>query len=80
MQYYNMDNLNRVKVCAGIFNAEYEWYFGANKDIDVKFQYYNKKKDTTTDILMPYRRALGLAFERARDGRYKNYDFLIDLA
>lgn len=44
----------------------------------VIFQYYNKKRDKEGKaISKTYCKALELARERARDGRYKNYEFLI---
>lgn len=44
----------------------------------VVFQYYHKKRDKEGKaISKTYRKALELARDRASDGRYKNYEFLI---
>lgn len=41
-------------------------------------QYYNNKRDKEGKaISKTYRKALELARDRAGDGRYKNYEFLI---
>ena len=46
--------------------------------VSVVFQYYNKKHDKEGKAIpKTYRKALELARDRARDGRYKNYEFLI---
>lgn len=46
--------------------------------VSVIFQYYNKKRDKEGKAIpKTYRKALELARDRARDGRYKNYEFLI---
>lgn len=46
--------------------------------VSVVFQYYNKKCDKEgKSIPKTYSEALVLARVRARDGRYKNYEFLI---
>lgn len=60
------------------FRNEYELQFGDKRDEIVVFQYYNKKHDKEGKaISKTYRKALELARDRARDGRYKNYEFLI---
>ena len=60
------------------FRNEYELQFGVKRDEIVVFQYYNKKHDKEgKKISKCYLEALELARSRSRDGRYKNYEFLI---
>lgn len=57
---------------------EYELLLGEKKEEIVSFQFYNFKHDKEDKIVQKtYSEALRLARERARDGRYKNYHFLI---
>lgn len=62
-----------------ILKDEYSYLYGANKDVAVYFQYYNIKhdRDGKKFACENYGYALWLARDRARDGRYKNYEFLL---
>lgn len=62
-----------------ILKDEYSYLYGANKGVAVYFQYYHIKhdKDGHKFAMENYGRALQLARGRARDGRYKNYEFLL---
>ena len=69
----------RIYVSEEIFNNEYSYVYGENKDKEVTFSYYQVKKDkeTTTRLKKNYSEALAFARYRANDKRYKNYEFLI---
>lgn len=68
----------RIFVEEELLNNEYFFFYGENKDTEVSFTYYNLHKDKEGSTLKnTYRYCLGLARERANDGRYKNYEFLI---
>lgn len=63
-----------------IIKDEYSYYFGEKKDVKVRFFYYNVKKDSATELIKrTYKDALTLALSRRADGRYKNYEFYIQL-
>ena len=63
-----------------IIKDEYSYYFGDKKDVAVKFFYYNVKKDRVTELhKKSYADALAFALERGGDGRYKNFEFYIQL-
>ena len=69
----------RTFVDREIFKNEYSYIYGDNKDTIVTFQYYNilTGKEGVEKRFWNYGEALTLARTRARDGRYKNYEFLI---
>lgn len=70
----------RIYVSEDLFKNEYSYTYGENKDKLVNFVYYNWRKDRESrPIERTYNDALSLARSRARDGRYKNYEFLITL-
>lgn len=70
----------RIYVSENLFKNEYSYLYGVDKNKLVNFIYYNWKKDKEgTPIQWKYKDALSLARSRARDGRYKNYEFLITL-
>ena len=57
---------------------EYDLCLGNKTKEIVTFQYYNIKSDKEGKAIQrTYTDALNLARERANDGRYKNYHFLI---
>lgn len=70
---------NRIFVNKEIFENEYSYLYGGNKDKIVTFQYYNIKtnKEGEQKRFWNYAEALKLARARRKDGRYKNYEFLI---
>ena len=58
---------------------EYEYTFGDKRNESVVFIYYNLKREREgRHITKTFREALMLAHARARDGRYKNYEFYIE--
>lgn len=69
----------RIYVSEEIFNNEYSYAYGENKDKEVTFAYYHIKKDeeTPTKLKNNYSEALAFARYRANDKRYRNYEFLI---
>lgn len=70
---------NRIYVETEILLNEYAYRYGMLKDRKVKFTYYNVKFDRETDIIsFTYSQALKMARERARDGRYKNFEYYIE--
>ena len=70
----------RIFVEEELLNNEYSFFYGENKDTEVTFTYFNVRKDReSSPIYRNYRECLELARERANDGRYKNYEFLIVL-
>lgn len=63
-----------------IIKDEYSYYFGDKKDVKVSFFYYNVKRDRKNELThMNYKEAIDLALMRSGDGRYKNYEFYIQL-
>lgn len=71
----------RIYVCDEILNHEFDYLNGSLKDVKLVFRYYKPKTDKTTcHILGTYRTLLAFSRIRARDGRYKNYEFLISLS
>ena len=69
----------RIFVNKEIFENEYSYLYGNNKDKIVIFQYYNIKTDKEGEEkrFWNYAEALKLARAKRKDGRYKNYEFLI---
>lgn len=69
---------NRIHVCEEILFNEYDFVYGNRKDEEVVFVYWNIKTDKeSSPIRRTYRYALELARSRRRDGRYKNFEFII---
>lgn len=71
---------HRIFVDDYCLDNEYALTYGDKKDELVYFKYENTKRyapDWYWDRKMPYHEALELARRRARDGRYKNYEFHI---
>lgn len=70
----------RIFVDDTILANEYDYKFGENKHTSVYFTYFNiKTYKYYKHIPMPYKEALTIARSKSRDGRYKNYEFLINL-
>ena len=69
----------RIFVSKEIFDNEYSYIYGENKNKEVTFSYYHviKDKETITKLKYNYADALAFARYRANDKRYKNYEFLI---
>lgn len=60
---------------------EHALEFGDRKDELVSFRYYNVLDDRySRPINLTYHDALELGLQRAKDMRYRNYEFYIDLA
>ena len=71
----------RIYVSEEILNNEYSYAYGENKNKEVTFTFYQvKTKKEATRIWNNYSEALALARYKANDKRYKNYEFLIDVA
>lgn len=64
-----------------ILHYEHEYTYGAKQDEKVDFTFRNTKtgKETTKTKkeLFTYKKALLLARDRRKDGRYKNYEYII---
>lgn len=68
----------RIFVSDYLFEHEIEYTFGDKRNESVVFIYYHLKREREgKHITYPFRKALMLARKRARDGRYKNYEFHI---
>lgn len=68
----------RIFVSDEILEHEYDYTYGDKKNAIVEFHYYKPKTDKEYHAVESnYAAALSLARYRARDGRYKNYEFLI---
>lgn len=68
---------NRISISKKLFSNEYEYMFGKKKFEFVSFYYDHKVRGLGRSIKMTYSKAYKLATERARDRRYKNYNFFI---
>ena len=70
----------RIFVDDEIMLNEYDYTFGEKKDVEVYYSLLNVKTDKLTSMYADtYNNVLRHTRERARDGRYKNYEFLISL-
>lgn len=68
----------RIFVSEEIMLNEYAYMYGDLKGRHVTFTYLNTITSKETDIkFFTYKVALKLARRRVRDGRYKNYEFVI---
>ena len=69
----------RIFVSKEIFDNEYSYVYGENKDKIVTFQYYNSTKDKEGKKVEHWTYTDAIEFARywRNDGRYKNYEFLI---
>lgn len=66
----------KIEISNDIFQNEYAYMYGDKKNDLVTFVYCHKS-GKEIEILMTYSRALSLALERSKDGRYKNYTYYI---
>lgn len=70
----------RIFVDEEILLNEYDYTFGEKKNVEVYYSLLNVKTDKLTRMYADtYNNVLRHTRERARDGRYKNYEFLISL-
>ena len=70
----------RIFVDEEIILNEYDYTFGEKKNVEVYYSLLNVKTDKLTRMFADtYNNVLRHTRERARDGRYKNYQFLITL-
>ena len=70
----------RIFVDEEIILNEYDYTFGEKKSVEVYYSLLNVKTDKVTSMYADtYNNVLRHTRERARDGRYKNYEFLISL-
>lgn len=67
----------RIYLSKDILDNEYDFFYGSRKDELVKFTYLNLRTQKWSSHRRKYADALSLARSRARDRRYKNYEFLI---
>lgn len=68
----------RIFVSCYLLEHEIEYTFGDKKNESVVVSYYNLKRGREgKHITKTFGKALLLARDRARDGRYKNYEFHI---
>ena len=71
----------RIFVDRDIMLNEYDYMFGDKKNDIVYFYLYNVKHDHITSVHEDiYSNILKRARNRALDGRYKNFEFLIKLS
>lgn len=68
----------KIYLSEKIFENEYEYTYGKQKDNLVSFVFYNVVTDKAVSKKMTYKKAIQLAYMRARDGRYKNYEYIIE--
>ena len=70
----------RIFVDEEIILNEYDYTFGEKKSVEVYYSLLNVKTDKLTRMYADtYNNVLRHTRERARDGRYKNFEFLISL-
>ena len=67
----------KIQISDELFKNEYRYFYGELKNELVTFTYINAKTGKEIEKKMTYRRALNLAHDRSRDGRYKNYEYVI---
>lgn len=68
----------RIFVDEDILLNEYDYLFGDRKNKAVIFAYYKPKTDKAHEVKMAtYAEAIDFARYRARDKRYRNFEFLI---
>lgn len=72
---------DKIFIDETLFNNEHSFYFGARRGEKVNLTFSNiNGKDVTKNGLFTYREALEVATRRARDGRYRNFEYLITLS
>lgn len=80
----NKEDMKQIEyktyISEDILLDEYNYTFGSKKDEKVDLTFVNIKtdKETTKHAVFTYRQALNLARERRNDGRYKNYEYIIN--
>lgn len=67
----------KIQISDELFKNEYRYFYGEPMNELVTFTYMNTKTGKETEKKMTYRHALSLAQDRARDRRYKNYEYII---
>ena len=67
----------KIQISDELFKNEYCYFYGELMNELVTFTFVNTKNGKETEKKMTYRRALSLAHDRARDRRYKNYEYII---
>lgn len=67
----------KIQISDELFKNEYRYFYGELMNELVTFTYMNTKTGKETEKKMTYRHALNLAQDRARDRRYKNYEYII---
>ena len=67
----------KIQISDELFKNEYRYFYGESRSELVIFTFVNTKTGKETEKKMTYRHALSLAQDRARDRRYKNYEYII---
>ena len=67
----------KIQISDELFKNEYRYFHGELMNELVTFTYMNTKTGKETEKKMTYQHALSLAQDRARDRRYKNYEYII---
>ena len=67
----------KIQISDELFKNEYRYFYGELMNEWVTFTYMNTKTGKETEKKMTYRHAISLAQDRSRDGRYKNYEYII---
>lgn len=83
-QNLNEEDMKQIEfktyISENILLDEYNYTFGSRKDEKVDFTFVNilTGKETTKHAVFTYRQALNLARERRNDGRYRNFEYIIN--
>ena len=67
----------KIQISDELFKNEYCYFYGELMNELVTFTFVNTKNGKETEKKTTYRHALSLAQDRARDRRYKNYEYII---
>lgn len=70
----------KIYISDELLENEYAYTFGEKKEEKVDFTFVNVAtgKEITKHAIFTYRQALNLARERRNDGRYRNYEYIIN--
>ena len=70
----------RIYLSHILYENEYKYRYGEKKNELVQFTFANMNTGEEVVKKMTYEKAIELAYMRSKDGRYKNYEYLIDIA
>lgn len=70
----------KIYISDELLENEYAYTFGEKKEEKVDFTFVSVAtgKEITKHAIFTYRQALNLARERRNDGRYRNYEYIIN--